>query len=68
MRSSGRKEDALREGQRAMELKPITHDVIEGAVVEDFYTLTCARLGETDEGDQPNRAPPHHAVRGGLCR
>ncbi|PYK56648.1 MAG: hypothetical protein DME47_01645 [Verrucomicrobia bacterium] len=38
----GRKEDALREGQRAMELKPITHDVIEGAVVEDFYTLTSA--------------------------
>src|SRR5438876_619005 len=45
----GRKEDALREGQRAMELKPITHDVIEGAIVEDFYALTCARLGETDE-------------------
>ena len=45
----GRKEDALQEGQRAMELKPITHDVIEGAVVEDFYTLSCARLGETDE-------------------
>jgi TolB-like protein/Flp pilus assembly protein TadD len=45
----GRKEDALREGQRAMELKPITHDVIEGAVVEDFYALTCARLGETDK-------------------
>src|SRR5205823_14553600 len=45
----GRKEEALREGQRAMELKPITHDVIEGAVVEDFYTLSCARLGETDE-------------------
>src|SRR5437588_10610884 len=44
----GRKEDALREGQRAMELKPITHDVIEGAVVEDFYTLTCARL-ESDK-------------------
>ena len=32
-----------------MELKPITHDVIEGAVVEDFYALTCARLGLTDE-------------------
>jgi TolB-like protein/Flp pilus assembly protein TadD len=45
----GRKEDALREGQRAMELKPITHDVIEGAVVENFYTLTCARVGLTDE-------------------
>src|SRR5437588_4991860 len=26
----GRKEDALREGRRAMELKPITHDVIQG--------------------------------------
>jgi serine/threonine-protein kinase len=40
----GRKEDALREGKRAMELKPITHDVIEGAVIEVFYTLICARL------------------------
>jgi TolB-like protein/Flp pilus assembly protein TadD len=45
----GRKEEALREGKRAMELKPITHDVIEGAVVEDFYALTCARLDLTDE-------------------
>jgi len=32
-----------------MELKPIAHDVIEGAVVEDFYTLPCARVGLTDE-------------------
>jgi TolB-like protein/Flp pilus assembly protein TadD len=45
----GRKEDALREGKRAMELKPITHDVIESAAVEGFYALTCARLGNTDE-------------------
>jgi len=45
----GRKEDALREGKRAMELVPITHDIIEGAVVEDFYALICARLGLTDE-------------------
>jgi tetratricopeptide (TPR) repeat protein len=45
----GRKEDSLRECQRAMELKPIAHDVIEGAVVEDFYALSCARLGETDQ-------------------
>jgi TolB-like protein/Flp pilus assembly protein TadD len=45
----GRKEDALREGKRAMELIPITHDIIEGAVVEDFYALICARLGLTDE-------------------
>lgn len=45
----GRKEDALREGKRAMELIPITHDIIEGAVVESFYALICARVGMTDE-------------------
>ncbi len=45
----GRKDDALREGQRAMELKPISHDVIEGAVVEDFYTLICVYVGEKDK-------------------
>jgi TolB-like protein/Flp pilus assembly protein TadD len=45
----GRKEDALREGKRAMELKPITHDVVEGAIVEDFYALMCARLGLMDK-------------------
>jgi len=45
----GRKEDALREGKRAMELKPITHDVIEGAVIEVLYTLICARLEMVDD-------------------
>src|SRR5213595_357357 len=44
-----RKEEALREGQRAMELKPISHDVIEGAVVEDFYTLICVYVGEKEK-------------------
>ena len=32
-----------------MELKPIKHDVIEGAVIEVFYTLICARLEMTEE-------------------
>jgi TolB-like protein/Flp pilus assembly protein TadD len=45
----GRKEDALREGKRAMELKPISHDVIEGAVIEDFYTLICVYVGEKEQ-------------------
>ncbi|MFL6538074.1 MAG: hypothetical protein ACJ8JD_07855 [Chthoniobacterales bacterium] len=45
----GRKEDALREVKRAIELKPISHDVIEGALVEDFYALISARLGNKDE-------------------
>jgi TolB-like protein/Flp pilus assembly protein TadD len=44
-----RKEDALREAHRAMELRPAGHDVIEGAVAGDFYALTCARLGMVDE-------------------
>src|SRR6266566_1444169 len=35
----GRKEDAVREGRRAVELKPISKDVIDGAVVETFLTL-----------------------------
>jgi tetratricopeptide (TPR) repeat protein len=45
----GRKEDALREGKRAMELKPITRDIIDGAIIEGFYALICARAVETDE-------------------
>ncbi len=32
-----------------MELTPITRDIIEGAVVEGFYALICARAGATDE-------------------
>jgi TolB-like protein/class 3 adenylate cyclase/Tfp pilus assembly protein PilF len=45
----GRKEDALREAQRAVELRPISRDVIEGAVVQDFQALVFARTGETDK-------------------
>jgi TolB-like protein/Flp pilus assembly protein TadD len=45
----GRKEDALREAHRALELKPISRDVIEGAVVQAFQTLVFARTGETDK-------------------
>jgi serine/threonine-protein kinase len=44
----GRKDDALREGRRAVELKPIARDVIEGAVAQDFQALIFARTGETD--------------------
>jgi hypothetical protein len=45
----GRKEDALREAQRAVELKPISRDVIEGAVAQAFQALVFARTGETDK-------------------
>ncbi len=45
----GKKEDALREGRRAVELKPIARDVIEGAVARDFQALIFARTGEIDK-------------------
>ena len=45
----GRKEDALREAHRAVELKPISRDVIEGAVAHGFQALVFARTGETDK-------------------
>jgi len=45
----GRREDAVREGRRAVELKPISKDVIEGAVVQVFLALIYARTGQPDE-------------------
>jgi len=45
----GRREDALREGHRAVELKPISKDVIDGAVAEAFLALIYARTGQPDE-------------------
>lgn len=45
----GRKEDALREGRRAVELRPIARDVIEGAIAQAFQALIFARTGETDK-------------------
>src|SRR5213596_1041265 len=45
----GRKEDAVREGRRAIELKPISKDVIEGAVVEAFLAMIYANTGQPDE-------------------
>jgi TolB-like protein len=45
----GRKEDALREGRRGIELKPVTRDVIEGAIAQVFQALIFARTGQTDE-------------------
>ena len=45
----GRKADALREGRRAVQLKPISRDVIEGAEVEAFLALIYARAAEPDQ-------------------
>jgi tetratricopeptide (TPR) repeat protein len=45
----GRKEDAIREGNRAVELKPVSRDLIDGALVLSFQALISARVGETDK-------------------
>jgi TolB-like protein/Tfp pilus assembly protein PilF/predicted Ser/Thr protein kinase len=44
----GRKEEALREGRRAIELAPIAKDSLDGADVLYFYAVICAWTGERD--------------------
>jgi tetratricopeptide (TPR) repeat protein len=44
----GRKEDALREGRRAMELLPISKDSINGAHMIEYFTVTAAWAGDKD--------------------
>jgi TolB-like protein len=43
-----RKEDALREGRRAIELLPVTKDSIDGAHMVEFFAITAAWVGEKD--------------------
>jgi len=44
----GHKQDALREGRRAVELLPITKDSINGAHMVEFFAVNCAWIGEKD--------------------
>ncbi|HEV2806657.1 MAG TPA: winged helix-turn-helix domain-containing protein [Chthoniobacterales bacterium] len=44
----GRKEEALREAQRATELTPAAHNSIDGAVILDFVAVISAWSGEKD--------------------
>jgi len=44
----GRKEDALREARRAVELIPISKDHLEGPNIETYRAAVEARVGETD--------------------
>ena len=45
----GQKEDALREGQRGMELTPETKDALLGAAFAANMALICTQLGEMDK-------------------
>ena len=44
----GRKEEALREGRRALEIAPLTKDSLDYADVLYFYAVICAWTGERD--------------------
>jgi len=44
----GRREDAIREGQRAVELKPESKDAFDGAIMNCYLALIYARVGEKD--------------------
>src|SRR5438477_687170 len=44
----GQKEDAIREGRRAVELLPVTKDSITGSLLLKFLALTYAWTGEKD--------------------
>lgn len=45
----GRKEQALLEGRRAVQLLPPTKDALDGTEVLYFYAVICAWAGELDE-------------------
>jgi tetratricopeptide (TPR) repeat protein len=44
----GRKQEALSEGRRAVDLLPLTKDAINGAEILYFYAAICAQVGERD--------------------
>ena len=44
----GRKDDAIREGRRAIELKPESKDAVDGAIMNCYLALIYARFGEND--------------------
>lgn len=44
----GRRDDAIREGRRAIELKPESKDAFDGAIMNCYLALIYARLGERD--------------------
>jgi TolB-like protein/Flp pilus assembly protein TadD len=45
----GKRDDALREGRLAVELKPLSKDANDGAIMLCYLALIYARVGENDE-------------------
>jgi TolB-like protein/Flp pilus assembly protein TadD len=44
-----RRDEAIREGRRAVELKPISKDTVDGAIMLCYLALIYARVGEIDQ-------------------
>jgi TolB-like protein/class 3 adenylate cyclase/Tfp pilus assembly protein PilF len=44
----GRKDDAIREGRRAVELQPESKDAVDGTLMSCYLALIYARVGEND--------------------
>jgi TolB-like protein len=44
----GRRDDAIREGQRAVELKPESKDSVDGSLMNGYLALIYARVGKND--------------------
>jgi hypothetical protein len=44
----GRENEAIREGRRAVELKPESKDAVDGAIMNCYLALIYARVGEKD--------------------
>jgi TolB-like protein/Tfp pilus assembly protein PilF len=44
----GRREDAIREGRRAVELKPESKDAVDGPLMNGYLALIYARVGEKE--------------------
>src|SRR5213080_792362 len=45
---AGRKEEAIREGRQAVELKPESKDAVDGAIMNCYLALIYARVGEKE--------------------
>ena len=43
------RDEAIREGRRAVELKPISKDAVDGAIMLCYLALIYARVGEIDQ-------------------
>lgn len=65
----GRKDEAIRQGRRAVELLPISQDAFDGPVIATNLAVVYARLGEHDlalEQLAPLREVPNGPTRGML--